>query len=664
MGRMNLKRAAARRIAHDFDLPIFPVVVNGKKPMHVGWRASATRAREAIDAMWLENPNYNIGVNTDGLIVVDIDPRDGGTESWATLVDEWAICGWVLPKTLEVRTWRGGTHYYFRCPEGVEVRGSVGKNGGIAPGVDIRATGSLVVGPGSTIDGKEYRIVATGDGALAKDKVALGPMWFAELMKKKAARAENAGERITDETPEAVAEVQALVDNHPMVERGYRNDAWYKLAARFGDAGVTIETARDEGWRWVHEKVEGGMDEEEFEKTLASAYGPGRAKAIGCLNPGAIPPHPEMKPIEVGLEKAVGSVESVETEPPKKRRIKSLWFADAWPLSLTHSSKPLVEGLLDEEAFSVTYGASGSGKSFLMLDIAFHIAAGLLWNGKKVRQGAVAYVAAEGGTGIYKRLHALCKHYGIEKVPFVVIPVSVDLLKGNDMKELVEEIKMRQEEIGEPFVYIGIDTVSRVLAGGNENGPEDMGLLVHRFDQLRAVTKAHLNAIHHTGKQAALGARGHSLLKAATDTEIEVAVVIKDKSFNLKVTKQRESEGGKPMRFNFKSIELGVDDRGAKVSSNVITLGVMTVKDMENPDLLRDAVAAKLERESRPNDAAVKVPFIIEAAKEAELADFSAQVSEKNYRDRVTRLLADACSLTRMKRLKRGEYQCLYEDRE
>src|ERR1700730_16977876 len=42
----------------------------------------------------------------------------------------------------------------------------------------------------------------------------------------------------------------------------------------------------------------------------------------------------------------------------------------------------------------------------------------------------------------------------------------------------------------QPFVYVGIDTVSRVLAGGNENGPEDMGLLVHRFDQLRAMLLA------------------------------------------------------------------------------------------------------------------------------------------------------------------------------
>ena len=57
----------------------------------------------------------------------------------------------------------------------------------------------------------------------------------------------------------------------------------------------------------------------------------------------------------------------------------------------------LVDDIIDEGAFSVMYGASGSGKSFVMMDIDFHIAMGRPWNGHDVRQGPVAYVAAEGG---------------------------------------------------------------------------------------------------------------------------------------------------------------------------------------------------------------------------------------------------------------------------
>jgi RecA-family ATPase len=56
-----------------------------------------------------------------------------------------------------------------------------------------------------------------------------------------------------------------------------------------------------------------------------------------------------------------------------------------------------------------------------------------------------------------------------------------------------------------------IDTLSRALAGGNENAPDDMGALVINTDKVRQLTGAALIYIHHSGKDAALGARGHSL---------------------------------------------------------------------------------------------------------------------------------------------------------
>ena len=62
-----------------------------------------------------------------------------------------------------------------------------------------------------------------------------------------------------------------------------------------------------------------------------------------------------------------------------------------------------------------------------------------------------------------------------------------------------------------------IDTLSRALSGGNENSPDDMGNLVKHMDKVRHTLKAHLCVIHHSGKDKAKGARGHSLLRAATD---------------------------------------------------------------------------------------------------------------------------------------------------
>jgi hypothetical protein len=76
--------------------------------------------------------------------------------------------------------------------------------------------------------------------------------------------------------------------------------------------------------------------------------------------------------------------------------------------------------------------------------------------------------------------------------------------------------------------------------------------------------------VHHTGKDAAKGARGHSSLRAATDTEIEL---VADESGNryAKVTKQRDYEGGEKFFFDLKPVILGVDQDGDEVSTCVVS---------------------------------------------------------------------------------------------
>jgi RecA-family ATPase len=70
-----------------------------------------------------------------------------------------------------------------------------------------------------------------------------------------------------------------------------------------------------------------------------------------------------------------------------------------------------VKGLLSTSAMSVVYGPSNSGKTFLALDLTFHIAADKPWNGRRVKQAAVLYLAAEGGRGIVNRIAALRSEY-------------------------------------------------------------------------------------------------------------------------------------------------------------------------------------------------------------------------------------------------------------
>ena len=200
------------------------------------------------------------------------------------------------------------------------------------------------------------------------------------------------------------------------------------------------------------------------------------------------------------------------------------------------ASKPLIKGLLDSGAMSLIYGESNCGKTFITLDIALHLALNLEWSGHKVKQGAVVYIAAEGGLGIRERLEAFRSHHKITGYgEFYVIPTGLDLCHDqSDAQEIIKEIKAIPN-----VALIVIDTLSRAMSGGNENNPDDMGRFICHCDKIREETKSHLMIIHHSGKDTTKGARGHSALRAAVDTEIEVT---KDNLTNIvtaEIKKQR-----------------------------------------------------------------------------------------------------------------------------
>ena len=107
-----------------------------------------------------------------------------------------------------------------------------------------------------------------------------------------------------------------------------------------------------------------------------------------------------------------------------------------------------------------------------------------------------------------------------------------------------------------------LDTLSRIMAGGDENGPKDMTAVVDNVDYIRSARNVHCCIVHHAGKDVARGARGHSSLRAATDTEIELARIgeSEDKTFTVAVKKQREMAGDDVFTCTLKSVLLGHDE--------------------------------------------------------------------------------------------------------
>jgi hypothetical protein len=256
--------------------------------------------------------------------------------------------------------------------------------------------------------------------------------------------------------------------------------------------------------------------------------------------------------------------------PKASGNLPLIYFNEVQP---SLDAADFVEGILVKVAMSVIYGPSNCGKTFFASDLALHVATGRAWRGRQVDAGAVIYCALEGSHGIANRVAAWRKHYGYEgvEVPFAVIPVTINLLDPDaDRARLAATVAHAAERMGEPVKLIVIDTLSRAMAGGNENAPDDMGALVASADYIRQTCDAHIMFIHHSGKDEAKGARGHSLLRAATDTEIEITRQDSQSPSVARVTKQREMEIDGEFVFKLAPFELGANRRGKPVTSCIV----------------------------------------------------------------------------------------------
>jgi hypothetical protein len=137
------------------------------KHSRVAWKRRMREEADIglIERWWRRWPDANLGVVTgavSGLVVLDVDPRHGGFDSLAVLE---AVHGPIGP-TVGASTGGGGEHLYFRHPQTFVPCRS------IAPGLDVKGDGGLVVCPPSVhLSGHLYRWrpgCAPGEVALAE----------------------------------------------------------------------------------------------------------------------------------------------------------------------------------------------------------------------------------------------------------------------------------------------------------------------------------------------------------------------------------------------------------------------------------------------------------------------------------------------------------------
>ncbi|WP_304618674.1 helicase RepA family protein [Paracoccus sediminilitoris] len=276
----------------------------------------------------------------------------------------------------------------------------------------------------------------------------------------------------------------------------------------------------------------------------------GRAKAAGTAQP--------------DLADAFFKPEQVPGPGHEARRagLPLMSFDEVAESALEAGAEPLVEGLLDVGAASVLYGPSNVGKTFVVLDMAHAIATGRPWSGRATTKSGVLYLALEGGGGIKKRFAALRKdNGGAAPTNFALSCATIDLCSST---ESAQDIVLAARSLPGGCGLIVIDTMARAMNGGDENSGVDVGKFVANVDRIRQATGAHVLIIHHSGKDTARGARGHSSLRAAVDTELEI------QKGTISNPKQRDHDLAEDVAFSLEAIALGADAKGRTVWSAVV----------------------------------------------------------------------------------------------
>ena len=500
---------------------VLPLIPNDKRPASAHGVHDATTDENQIRAWWAQNPNYNIGIaagEKSGIVVFDIDPRNGGGDSW----DDFTAEHGAVPDGICQLTAGGGQHHIAQWRDGL-------KSCELRPGVDFLANGRYFVVAPSSVNGRDYTWEESSDPTDGICPFAIPDQWLAAM---------------------AVRKVVALATDGALIT-GNRNAGLASLAGSMRRNGFSNTE--------IHAAIS-IVNAERCDIPLPASDIRRIAESISRYEP----EH------DVGASAAIGEAAAENLIGKDADVIEKLNAIFGDELGNDYEApNELVEGLITIGSTVVVYGDSNSGKTFWALSVAAAIAMGTTCYGRKTDPGLVVYLASESPTSIRSRVQAIKKHYSDNLENLVIVQAPVNFYQGDgDANDVIELVRKIEEIKGQAVRLIIPDTLARISAGANENSGEDMGPVMSRFDVVAAATRACIMIIHHNGKDAAKGSRGWSGIRAHIDTEIEVTE--KDGVRSVTVTKQRELPSkGEAIYFKLQVIEMGTTKFGKPATTCV-----------------------------------------------------------------------------------------------
>ncbi len=293
----------------------------------------------------------------------------------------------------------------------------------------------------------------------------------------------------------------------------------------------------------------------ELQKMSAEAAGLSESAAIESaaafvesdLSAVPIPKNGHLLKVETAARLAFELSGDPFSDSPPAKRVKLLSLPELY-------AKPdpefLIEKVLVVGTTALFTAKEESYKSFFATDMGLCVATGKPWHGFRVlRQGTVVYIAAEGASGLKRRVQAWSQYHKetIKKERFLVLDEPLQIAKADDRAALVAEVAALKPSL------IILDTLRRCSVGLDENSAQDMGLFTDALGDLAAKTGACVLAIHHNNKTGEYS--GSTALAGNVDTRLTCKRWTDD-LVTLVIEKQKDFEKHGPISFEREVVEI------------------------------------------------------------------------------------------------------------
>ena len=448
---------AAREYAR-LGWKVFPLRPNMKTPLTANGFHAATTDSQQIDEWWLMTPLAGIGIATGAvskLVVVDVDPRNGGHESLAFLETKHGS----LPPTVESRTGGGGRHLLFK----LDVEG-VYPSAKPWSGIDIKADGGYICAPFSVHpSGLVYH---WAEGLDPNTPLAPAPDWvLAGLRERK--------DRIATATASVVAG-----DAERVIPEGHRDNALASLAGTMQRRGMS------------------------YESILRAMLAENEARCH--------PPLPEVDVLRI-VQSVARYTPDPEADPGVTRAAvegRSIQFLDVIGLCKPEPIPWLLEGRIAFGDCSLIVGPPASGKSWLTYEIAVAGSMGLPILGRHAHEGGLRVLLVDEENTrdeVMRRLWLLTQAWQVNPKALSEQLMVTKPCQGWSFRDTSGVYALHQQVAAFKSDVVIFDSLIAVATIQDETDSTQVRRFFHdRVYPLRDICGSTMVFVHHTNKGAYL----------------------------------------------------------------------------------------------------------------------------------------------------------------